>query len=238
MPDEALPEEVAGLAARPFVEAVDRLVFARELPLAGRRPPHHARVGVAAAAEGGPLRLLVDRETLDHPGGGEDVREEVGGAPEELAAEAHHAARGLQVHDVGELVGQHQAQPALEVAEVVGPVGGHGADVHERVGQGRGVAVRIVVGVGQDHPHPPHAVAVARLEVVQDVVAEGRGFAGHALEALVIDDGGAPAHEGAEVEVGRNGGRARRGGRRREEDERAEGAGAPGGGSPHSLPRG
>ena len=230
VPHEALAEEIAGLSGRPAVEAVDRLILAREVAPEGGHAAHHARVGVSAAAEGRLLGLLVHREALDHPGRSEDVRKEVGGAAEHAAAEAGNAAGRLEVHDVGELVGEDEAQPALEVAEVVGSVGRHRTDVHEGIGHGGGVAVRVVVGVEQDDLHPAHAVAVASHVLVEDQVGHGRRLARHGLEALVEDHGDPAAHDRPEMEVGRHRGRSRRSRRHRLEKKRGHEARTPGGG--------
>ena len=145
----------------------------------------HARVGVPAAAESGSLRLLVGGEAFDHPRRGEDVGEEVGRAPQELPPEAHDPARLVEVDDVGELVGEDEAQPAFVVAELVAAVGSDRAHVDERIRERRREAVRVVLVVREDDVHAAHPVPVARLVPLEDVRGEDGRLARRSLQPLV-----------------------------------------------------
>ena len=219
---ERLAEQVRDLAAGPVLERVDRLVLLREAPLERRHADHHLRVGVPPAAEGGELGLLVGGEALDHPRHGEGVREEERRAAEDLPPEAPQPARLLEVHGVGQLVGQDEAQPALEVAEVVGAVGRHRADGDEGERQGRGEAVRLVVGVHDHDLDAADLLPVARLVPGQDLGRHRGGLARHRLEALVEVHGHAVGGHGLEVVLGRVGGGLRDARREDEEEEGGE----------------
>ena len=181
---EGLAEHVRDLAARPGLERVDRLVFLGEVTLERRGANHHQRVRVPPAAEGGELGLLVGGQPLDHPRHREGVREEDGRSAHELSPEAPEAPRLLEVHGVRELVGQHEAQPAFVVAEVVGAVRRHRTDGDEGKRQRRGVAVRLVVGVDDHDLDPADPLPVARLVPRQDLARHRRGLARRGLVAL------------------------------------------------------
>ncbi len=238
--EEGLAEEVRRLPARPGVERVDRLVGLREAALERGHAQDHPRVGVAPAAEGGELGLLVGGEALDHPRHREGVRKEEGRPAEDLAPETPEAAGLLEVDGVGELVDEDEAEPALVVAEVVGAVGGDRADRDERKGKRRREAVRLVVGVDEDDVDAPDPLTVALLVAGEDLGGEGRGLAGHPLEALVEVDRDAVGRDGLKAVPRRVGGGCSGGGTE-EGDERQrgdDGRSAPAArrGSTHAFP--
>jgi hypothetical protein len=219
---EGLAEQVRRLAARPGIERVDRLVLLREAPVERRHPQHHPRVGVAAAAEGRALGLLVRGEALDHPRHREAVREKERRPAEQRAARAPDAARFLEVHGMRELVAQHQPQPALVVAEAVAAVRRHRTDRHQRVGQRRREPVRQVVGVDDHELDAAELRAVARLVVRQDLARDRGGRARQLFEALVEVNRDPVGVDRAEMVLGRIGRGVRdgRGGERHHQDRR------------------
>ena len=117
---------------------------------------------------------------LDHPAGRREVREQVRRAPQDPASEADDAVRLVEVHHVGQLVREHQAQPVVVVPEVVGTARRGHPDVHERVGQRGGVAVGIVVDVRDHQVQSAHGHAVVRLVLLQDLLGQAGGLAGPA----------------------------------------------------------
>ena len=193
VPQEGLAVDVRGVPPRPAVQPPHRPVLLEEAALHGGHAPDHPDVGVPATAERRGLRLLVGGQALHHPGRAGRVREQERGPPHQLPPRLHQRVGLFQVDDVGQLVGEDQAQPAVVVPEVVAAVGGHRPDVHQRVGQRGGEAVGVVLHVGEHHVDAADLDPVAPLVGLQGLVGQGRGLAGQRLEALVVvqrDPGG------------------------------------------------
>jgi hypothetical protein len=119
-----------------------------------------------------------------------------------VARDAHQASRLVEMDDVQELVREHEAQPAVVVAEVLAAVRSHRAHVHQRIRQGSGEAVGVVLDVRQDEVHPAHVHSVARFVPLQDLGGERGRAARHLLEALVEVHGDAVGGDAAEAESG------------------------------------
>jgi hypothetical protein len=119
--------------------------------------------------------------------------------------------------DVGELVREHEAQPVVVVAEVFAPVGGDGAHVHQRIRQGGGEAVGVVLHVGEDEVHAPDVDAEPRFVALQDLGGEGGRAPRHPFQPLVEMDGDAVGGDAAEPQLGGKGSRTRRRGAGQEE---------------------
>jgi hypothetical protein len=208
--EEGLAEEVGRAAGRPAVEGHRGAVLPREVVLEGGHAQHHAAVRVAAAPEGSLLRLLEGGQALDEPRRGGAVREEEGGAAQHPAQGARKAARLLDVHDVQELVAEQQAEPALVVAQLVRPVGGHRAQVDERVGQGRGEPVGVVHVVREHDVHVREGRRVPLQVAAEDLLGEADGLAGQRLQPHLVVHGHAGGAQRAEAERGGKAGRFRR----------------------------
>jgi hypothetical protein len=125
---------------------------------------------------------------------------------------------------VGQFVGQREAQPALVVAEVVGPAGCHRSDHDEGEGQGGGEAVRLVVGVHEHDLDATDPLPVAGLEARQDVGGHRGRLAGHRFQTLVEVHRHPVGGYRLEVVLGRVGGclQARRGSEGRQQERRRE----------------
>ena len=96
----------------------------------------------------------------------------------------------------------------------------HRAHLDQRVGEGGGEAVGVVVDIHQHHLHPPHARAVPRLVGQQDLVGQGGRLAGQGLDPLVVMDGHPAGGDATEAQARRE--RGRRGGPRRDRQQRQQ----------------
>ncbi len=98
-----------GPIGEPTVDAVERL----ERVLTCRLVDDHAKVASVQPSFAGDRAFFVGRQPLDLPRWQEQIRKGDDGSSEDVSHDPRPAFRPIQVHDVRELVGDHQAQPVV-----------------------------------------------------------------------------------------------------------------------------
>jgi hypothetical protein len=130
---------------QPAVGPVERL----ERALPRRLFDNRAEIAGMHPAGAGDRALLVGGEAFDLPGRQEQVRKRDRRPPEDRSHGARPAFGSIEVHDVRELVGQHQPQPVFDVE--IGARRPHRVDDDRVVGQRGRVAVGEVRLIGEHH---------------------------------------------------------------------------------------
>ncbi len=177
-------------ASRPVQQpAVDAVDWRRQVP-AGRLVDDCTKAAVMQSSLARNRAFFIRREAFDLPDRQIQIREDEGLASEHGTQRARPALRSIEMRDVRELVGEHEPQPVVEVADELRPGRPRGVDHDRVVGHGRGRAVGLLGLIDENNMRQRRRPDAQRLlQSPPGILGDDAESAGESIFALVeMDD--------------------------------------------------